>query len=84
MVFSNRDKAVNHISECNKEAQKEYKSRYDWVGYVIHWELCEILNGKCTNGKCINHNKSKKIRNIKLSGTLRFKRFPKSRLEDQT
>ena len=24
-------------------AQKEYKTRYDWVGKVIHWELCKRL-----------------------------------------
>ena len=22
-------------------AQKEYKARHDWVGKVIHWELCK-------------------------------------------
>ena len=28
---------VNHmISECYKLTQKEYKSRHDWVGKVIH------------------------------------------------
>ena len=27
----------NHISECSKLAQKEYKTRHDWVGKVIHW-----------------------------------------------
>ena len=28
------------ISECSKLAQKEYKDRYDWVGKVINWEMC--------------------------------------------
>ena len=34
-----------YISECSKQAQKEleYKSRYDWVGCMIHWELCKRL-----------------------------------------
>ena len=27
------------IRECSKLAHKEYKTRYDWVGKVIHWEL---------------------------------------------
>ena len=27
------------INECSKLAQK--KTRHDWVGYVIHWELCK-------------------------------------------
>ena len=31
-----RDEIVNHsISDCNKLAQKEYKSRYDRVGKMI-------------------------------------------------
>ena len=33
---------INHIiSECCKLAQKEFKTRHDWVGKVIHWELCK-------------------------------------------
>ena len=33
---------INHIiSECSKLAQREYKIRQDWVGMVIHWELCK-------------------------------------------
>ena len=27
------------MRECSKLAQKEYKTRTDWVGKVIHWEL---------------------------------------------
>ena len=23
--------------------QKEYKTRHNWVGKVIHWELCKML-----------------------------------------
>ena len=35
-----RDETINHIiSERSKLAQKEYKSRNDWVGTVIHWEM---------------------------------------------
>ena len=35
-----RDETINHIiSECSKLAQKEYKTRHDWVGKLIHWEL---------------------------------------------
>ena len=30
-------KEVNNLSECNKVAYKEYKTKYDWVGKVIHW-----------------------------------------------
>ena len=37
-----RDETIDHIiSECSKLAQKEYKTRHDWVGKVIHWEMCK-------------------------------------------
>ena len=37
-----RDETINHIiSECSKLALKEYKTRHNWVGKVIHWELCK-------------------------------------------
>ena len=28
-LCGNRDEAINHITECSKLAQKEYKSRHD-------------------------------------------------------
>ena len=33
----------NIISDFSKLEQKEYKTRDDWVGKVIHWELCKKL-----------------------------------------
>ena len=37
-----RDETINHIiSECSKLTQKEYKARHDWVGKVIHREMCK-------------------------------------------
>ena len=37
-----RDETINHIiSECSKLAQTEYKTRYDCVDKVIHWEMCK-------------------------------------------
>ena len=37
---SDRDEPLNHIMiECTKFALKEYETRYDWMGKVIHWEL---------------------------------------------
>ena len=34
-LCSDRDETVNHIiSECNKLAQKEYKTRHNWVGKI--------------------------------------------------
>ena len=40
-LCGDRDETINHISECSKLAQKKYKARYDWVGKVIHWEMCQ-------------------------------------------
>ena len=45
-----RNKTINYIiSECCKLAQKEYKIRYDWVGKVIHCELCKKFKFDPTN-----------------------------------
>ena len=34
-LCGDRDETINHIiSECSKLAQKEYKTRYDWVDKV--------------------------------------------------
>ena len=42
--------SINHIiSECSKLAQKEYKTRHDWVGKGIRWELCKKLKFDHTN-----------------------------------
>ena len=44
------DETTNHIiSECRKLAQKEYKARHDWVGKVIHWEMCKKFKFDHTN-----------------------------------
>ena len=43
-LCGNRDETINHLkSECSELAQKEYKTRHDWVEKVIHWELCKKL-----------------------------------------
>ena len=43
---------INHIiSESRKFAQKDYKTRHDWVRKVIHWELCKKLRFNRTT-KC--------------------------------
>ena len=41
-LCGDRDETINHIiSECNKLVLKEYKTRHDWVGKVIQWEMCK-------------------------------------------
>ena len=49
-LCGDRNEMINQIiSECNKLAQKECKTRHDWVGKVIHWELCKKLKFDDTN-----------------------------------
>ena len=49
-LFGDRDETINHIiSECSKLSQKENKTRNNWVGKVIHWELCKKLKFDHTN-----------------------------------
>ena len=37
-----RDGTIDQVvSECIKLPQKKFKTKYDWVGKVIHWELCK-------------------------------------------
>ena len=40
MVIETKLLIVSSI-ECSKLAQKEYKTWHDWVGKMIHWELCK-------------------------------------------
>ena len=43
-LCGDEDKTINHIiNKCSKLAQEEYKTRRDWVGKVIYWELCKKL-----------------------------------------
>ena len=49
-LWGDRNETINHIiSECSKLAQKEYKTRPDWVGKVIHWEMCKKFKFDHTN-----------------------------------
>ena len=55
-LCGDRDETINHIiSECRKLARKEYKTRHDWVGKVIHWEMCMKFKFDHTN-KLYMHN----------------------------
>ena len=48
-LFGERDETVNQIiNECSKLAQKEFKNKHDWVGKVIHWELCKKVKFRHT------------------------------------
>ena len=57
------DKTVNHIkSERTKLAQKEYKTRHEWVGKVIHLEMCKKFKFDHTN-KWYMHNTASVLEN---------------------
>ena len=62
-LCGDRDEMINHIiSECSKLAQKEYKARHDWVGKVIHWEMCKKFKFDPTN-KWYMHNPAPVLEN---------------------
>ena len=57
------DETINHIiSECSKLAKKEYKTRHDWVGKVIHWEMSKKFKFDHTN-KWDMHNPASILEN---------------------
>ena len=62
-LCGDRDETINHIiSECTKLAQKEYKTRHDWVGKVIQWEMCKKFKFDHTN-KWYMHNPASVLEN---------------------
>ena len=49
-ICGDTDETINHIiSKCSKLPQKECKTRQDWVGKVIHWEMCKKFKFDHTN-----------------------------------
>ena len=55
-LCGDRDETISYIiSECCKLAQMEYKAIHDWVGNVIHWEMCRKFQFDHTN-KWYMHN----------------------------
>ena len=62
-LCGDRDETINNIiSECSKLAQREYKARHDWVGKVIHWEMCKKFKFDHTN-KWYMHNPAPVLEN---------------------
>ena len=62
-LCDDRDETINHIiSECSKLALKKYKTRHDWVGKVIQWEMCKKLKFDHTN-KWYMHNPAPVLEN---------------------
>ena len=62
-LYGDRNETINHIiSKCCKLAQKEYKTRHDWVGKEIHWESCKKFKFDNTN-KWYMHNPASILEN---------------------
>ena len=62
-LCGDRDETINHIiSGCCKLAQKEYKARHDWVGKVIHLEMCKKFKFDHAN-KWYMHNPAPVLEN---------------------
>ena len=81
-----RDDTIKHImSECSKFTQREYKTKHDCVGKVIHWELYKNFNSTIRkNGICTTQNISWKMRRTHSSGVLRCKQITKSRPDNKS
>ena len=57
------DETINHIiSEYSKLAQNEYKTRHDWVGKMIHYEMRKKFKFDHTN-KWYMHNPASALEN---------------------
>ena len=62
-LCGDKDETINYIiSECSKLAHKEYKTRHDWVGKVIHWEMYRKFQIDYTN-KWYMHNPAPVLEN---------------------
>ena len=57
-----KKKTLKIMSECRKLAQKEYKTRHDWLGKVIHGEMCKKFKFNHTN-KWYMHNPAPVLEN---------------------
>ena len=38
------DESIDHVVSCGKLAQKEYKSKHDNLGKIVHWKLVRKCN----------------------------------------
>ncbi len=63
IAAQNNAETINRIiSEFSKLAQKEYKTRHDWVGKVINGEMCKKFKFDHTN-KWYMHNPAPVLEN---------------------
>ena len=75
-LSGDRDETIDHIiTECSKLARKEYKTTLDWVGKVIHRELCKKLKFDHTTKWCMHKPEAVRMRRIKLTGIWRYRKY---------
>ena len=56
-LCGDREETINYIiCECSKNTQKEYKTRHDWAGKVIHWEMGKKLKFDHTNKRYMHNS----------------------------
>ena len=53
MLCGDREDTINHII-----SEKKYKTRYDWMGKVIHRELCKKFKFDHTNKWCMHNQET--------------------------
>ena len=62
-LCGDREETINHIiREYSKFAQKEYMTRHNWVGKMIHLEMCKKFKFDHTN-KWYMHNTAPVLEN---------------------
>ena len=85
-LYGDGDEKVHHIlSEWNKLAQREDKTKHDWVGKVIHREVCKKL--KFDNTHMVHAQTRIHLGEWDAQNSVWIwdtKGFTLSRLEDQT
>ena len=83
-LCGDRYATINHIlSKCSKLAQ-EYKTRHNWVGKVIHWELYKKLKFDIQTKTIWQPNICPGVWDTNSSWILRFKWITYSLPDDQT
>ena len=81
MLCSDRDETINYIiSKYSKLEQKEYKTRHNWVGKVINWELWKKLKFVIrTSVLCTTRNPSQRMRRTNFLRIFIYKRISSRR-----
>ena len=56
-----RKTAIPWVKNSQMNNDKEYKARHDWVGKVIHWEMCKKFQFDHTNPAPVLENDTHKL-----------------------